>query len=251
MMGGSIGIAVGSSSAGRSSTAASGSASSASGSTSAAGQQPAQSNGKNYTPDQWAAAFLSKAGISPNKYNVKAVSTWERYEGGHWHNRAKYNPLNTTQKMDDRDPSMNSSGVKIYESWDEGLQASVNTLNNGRYGAIRKALAGGNDKDILNAISKSPWGTKNMPHYSKGAWNLSQDETARVHKGEMIIPASVAEVVRDGVRKSYAGQGASGAKKVTINVYPANASYAEAQKLAKQVKQILDEEHELESIGGF
>jgi hypothetical protein len=86
--------------------------------------------------------------------------------------------------------------------------------------------------------------------YSKGAWNLSNDETARVHKGEMILPASLAEVVRDGVRKSYAGQSSGGGKAVTINVYPSNASYAEAQRLAKQVKQILEEDDMLATIGG-
>jgi hypothetical protein len=29
--------------------------------------------------------------------NVKAMVGWQRAEGGHWHNDARYNPLNTTQ----------------------------------------------------------------------------------------------------------------------------------------------------------
>ena len=87
--------------------------------------------------------------------------------------------------------------------------------------------------------------------YSQGAWNLSKDEVAKVHKGEMILPASLAEVVRDGVRKSYAGQKASGGgNTVTIKVYPQTASYAEAVQFAKMVKEIMEDESMLETIGG-
>jgi Lysozyme like domain len=90
--------------------------------------------------------------------------------------------------------------------------------------------------------------------YSQGAWQLSKDEIAKVHKGEMILPASLAEVVRDSVRKSYAGQGKGGGGgnggTFNFNVYPANASYAEAVKFAKYVKEIMEDEAALDKIGG-
>ncbi len=43
------------------------------------------------------------------------------------------------------------------------------------------------------------WNSKNPHWYDEGAWNLDQDTTARVHKGEMILPAKQAESVRNAI----------------------------------------------------
>lgn len=43
------------------------------------------------------------------------------------------------------------------------------------------------------------WNSKNPHWYDEGAWSLDQDTTARVHKGEMILPAKQAESVRDAI----------------------------------------------------
>jgi cell wall-associated NlpC family hydrolase len=43
------------------------------------------------------------------------------------------------------------------------------------------------------------WNSKNPHWYDEGAWNLDQDATARVHKGEMILPAKQAESVRNAI----------------------------------------------------
>lgn len=87
---------------------------------------------------------------------------WMRAEGGHWHNNATYNPLNTTQRMSGAS-SMNSVGVKAYTSWDQGLQATVITLQNGYYGNILSALqSGASAQSVANAVVGSPWGTKNI-----------------------------------------------------------------------------------------
>jgi len=55
----------------------------------------------------------------------------------------------------------------------------------GRYGTPAKAW--------------SFWNSKNPHWYDEGAWNLDQDATARVHKGEMILPAKQAESVRNAI----------------------------------------------------
>lgn len=43
------------------------------------------------------------------------------------------------------------------------------------------------------------WNSKNPHWYAKGAWELDQDTTAEVHKGEMILPAKQAESVRNAI----------------------------------------------------
>lgn len=43
------------------------------------------------------------------------------------------------------------------------------------------------------------WNSKNPHWYDEGAWSLDQDATARVHKGEMILPAKQAESVRNAI----------------------------------------------------
>lgn len=114
------------------------------------------------TPEQWARALLQRLGYRQTKGNITAIMAWVRAEGGHWHNSASYNPLNTTQKMSGA-RSMNSVGVKAYNSWEQGLQATVITLRNGYYGSILSGLkSGGSAQDVANSIVNSPWGTKNI-----------------------------------------------------------------------------------------
>ena len=113
------------------------------------------------TGDQqdWAKKFLTKINKPVTSDNLKAITTWMAYEGGHWKNTAHYNPLNTTQPSNGA-TNMNSVGVKSYQSWDQGFQATVDTINNGRYGNILKALSAGNNSNaVISAINKSPWGT--------------------------------------------------------------------------------------------
>jgi hypothetical protein len=97
--------------------------------------------------------------------------------------------------------------------------------------------------------AKSALHEAGIPGYSKGAWRIDKDQTARIHQGEMIIPAGVAEQVRGAMRGSLAGQGGSGAN-VTINVSVANGSDQEALRLARKVKEFLDRDSVLETISG-
>lgn len=127
-------------------------ASQASGSSAPAGGGP-------YTPTSWAHALLAKFGYPESADNVAAIVAWERAEGGHWHNTATYNPLNTTQE-EPGSHAMNSVGVQAYTSWDQGLAATVTTLRNGRYEGILRALWIGTCAPcIAAAVSLSPWGT--------------------------------------------------------------------------------------------
>lgn len=112
---------------------------------------------------KWAKQFLSKLGKPTTDSNIQAVTTWMNWEGGHWHNSAHYNPLNTTLKTDHVTGSLkNTPGVRRYDSWDAGLQATVDTISVNKHGypAILDALSKGNDAQaVISAINKSKWGT--------------------------------------------------------------------------------------------
>ncbi len=125
--------------------------------------QPVPLNG-HYTPLTWAKALLQQIGMPLTGANVAAVTAWEMAEGGHWHNSAHYNPLNTTQPEPGA-TSMNSVGVKAYLSWAQGFRATITTLHNGYYEKILAALRAGNDAiAVSHAVAASPWGTGNFDH---------------------------------------------------------------------------------------
>lgn len=112
--------------------------------------------------EQWARELLSRMGYSTSKSNVTAIMAWMRAEGGNWNNTAKYNPLNTTQRMSGSH-SMNSVGVQAYSSWDQGFDATIKTLRNGYYKGILSALSSGKSANaVASAVTSSPWGTKHI-----------------------------------------------------------------------------------------
>lgn len=175
------------------------------------------------TGDQqgWASKFLSQLGVPVTSENLKAMTTWMAYEGGHWKNSAHYNPLNTTQGADGA-TSMNKVGVKSYNSWEQGLQATIDTIRNGRYGDILTALQSGTDASaVLSAVNHSPWGTK-IPGYGGGS---------------------------AGFGGSFPGGGGSTVNHVTIKVEVARASEEEAVWFAKRVKTYLDTNNEISLMG--
>jgi hypothetical protein len=111
------------------------------------------------TPTSFATALLSYLGLPTNAGNVAAVIAWEKAEGGNWSNGATYNPLNTTLKQAGS-YAMNSAGVQAYTSWDQGLAATAQTLEQSNMTPIRQALAtGGGCQGLADALAQAPWGT--------------------------------------------------------------------------------------------
>jgi hypothetical protein len=105
----------------------------------------------------WAQDILSGIGAPVTPENIKMMETWMAHEGGAIHN----NPLNTTQEAPGA-TNWNSIGVKTYNSYEQGLAATLQTLNNGMYGAILEAFRRGDPAAARSAIVSSPWGTKNL-----------------------------------------------------------------------------------------
>jgi hypothetical protein len=117
--------------------------------------------------------------------NMKFLYAWRQAEGG----KAKNNPFNTTQ------PKPNStfynclkqrnngcvSGVRNYQTEQDGVDATIQTLKNGRYQGILNALKKGDSAiDVGMALKNSPWGTgelaiKVLKGYESGATPKPQD----------------------------------------------------------------------------
>ena len=175
----------------------------------------------------WATQFLTKLGKPVTDANLTAVSTWMAYEGGHWKNSAHYNPLNTTLKTSSATGSMNSVGVKRYNSWDAGLDATVQTIKANKYGypAILDALSKGTDTaGVLAAVNHSKWGT-HIPGYGGGQSGFGAS-----------IPA-------EGRVTSNSGNN------VVINLSVQNASDDEAIRFAKKVEKYLTNKGSIATMG--
>ena len=106
----------------------------------------------------WQQLFLQKVGAPVTPANLKFVNAWARAEGG----SASNNPFNTTQTAPGA-TSYNSVGVRNYVSPQQGLDATAQTLLNGRYGNILSALRSGTDPVAsAQALANSPWGTGSL-----------------------------------------------------------------------------------------
>lgn len=107
----------------------------------------------------WARDFLGRIGAPVTAGNLTAVIAWMLAEGGWWSNHARFNPLDTTQRAAGSTP-MNSVGVQSFPDYETGLQATVETITNGRYQKILDALRQNRGPDaVASAVVSSPWGT--------------------------------------------------------------------------------------------
>ena len=76
--------------------------------------------------------------------------------------------------------------------------------------------------------------------YSRGAYNVANDEDARIHAGEMILTAAQAAEVRKATAGVLTGNRGGGH---TFHIYTAKGTVEEqAQQIARRVAQILDQE---------
>jgi hypothetical protein len=181
----------------------------------------------------WATTLLQKLGAPVTESAIAALTTWARFEGGHWKNSANYNPLNTTYDLPGA-TSMNSVGVKRYNSWEQGFEATINTLTGNKaqergYAAIVDALRSGASTDaILGAINNSAWvtgKTGGTPYKFQGGPSGLSVATPSISTG-----------------------GSSGN---VINIYAsfAKATEAEALHLVRMVKSELEKDRSLSTMG--
>jgi hypothetical protein len=87
--------------------------------------------------------------------NVKAMSAWIASEG----TRAQFNPLATVRKAAGA-TNFNTTGVKNFVSYEQGVETTVGAITNGLYGNVIAAFRKGDDAyAVADAIANSPWGS--------------------------------------------------------------------------------------------
>lgn len=96
---------------------------------------------------------------SPNASQIKFMKAWRQHEDG----KAAWNPLNTTQKKPNS-TKYNSVPVRNYADRQSGLEATIETIKNGKYNNVIEAIKNiKQDSDIdlaMIAVNNSPWGSK-------------------------------------------------------------------------------------------
>ena len=95
------------------------------------------------TTGDWRKDLLKQIGAPVTGANLKLLTSWHRWEGGHTNNRARYNWLNTTIDAPGAVESINSVGVKAFKSYKAGINALAATLLNGRYNSIVRGFRKG------------------------------------------------------------------------------------------------------------
>jgi len=106
---------------------------------------------------EWATQLLQKLGnSSPDAQTVNFVASWTLGEN----TLAKFNPLATTQSM----PGSTCfncplANVQNFISNEQGLDATVKTLNNGRYPHILEGLKTNDPEQSANGVELGVWGT--------------------------------------------------------------------------------------------
>jgi hypothetical protein len=113
--------------------------------------------------NQFLEEVLKGIGISaPNTYQIQFMRIWRQHEGG----RAAWNPFNTTLNLKDS-TEYNYVPVRNYPNKTLGLQATIQTLKNGRYNNIITAIQNIKTESDINkaivAVNDSPWGSKIKP----------------------------------------------------------------------------------------
>jgi len=111
--------------------------------------------------DDFLSDVLRGIGAPVNAGTLAVMRAWARYESGTPQNNpdsASWNPLNTTLPVNGA-TVFNNRGVRNYPSRDEGLRATIATMNSkrGYYDAVLKALRGGNGEAAMRALVASPW----------------------------------------------------------------------------------------------
>lgn len=109
------------------------------------------------TRGAWANDFLKALGnTAPSEDTQKLVAAWTRAEN----TLAKYNPLATTFSTD-TSTKFNSAGVKNYPTREEGIRASVQTLqgNHAGYSELLQGLVTNDPRRALASGGFDTWGS--------------------------------------------------------------------------------------------
>lgn len=110
-----------------------------------------------YTREDFAKALLDDLGLRPLQQRVTALVAWQSAEN----TKAIFNPLATTKKMPgstDAPWSENNPPVQDYVSFQQGISATIDSLENGLFNRVLQELKDAKRaRAILVAVGRSPW----------------------------------------------------------------------------------------------
>jgi len=116
--------------------------------------------------EAWAIDLLARLGNrQPSPETVALVVAWTKAEDacmsgcGYSSAWERFNPLNTTQAGYGAYATINGDGVKAYPSYEDGMQATVQTLSYSYYTEIVAGLQTNDPERALRGLYGSPWGT--------------------------------------------------------------------------------------------
>ena len=136
--------------------------------------------------------MLKAIGAPATPQNLKFLATWQRWEGGHTKNDAKFNWLNTTHGPG---RSINSVGVRRFDSFDRGVKSTAETLMNGKYDDIVAGLTQGNPYKVKPVAGLSTW--------------VSGDPTARPDYAAKVLGGKAAPAPSSPVRVARPPRGSA------------------------------------------
>jgi len=105
------------------------------------------------TPADFVSGVLKGIGAPVDAHTKQAMHDWIAAEGG-----GPTNPLNTTWGQ----AGAQGAGIKGYGSIQAGIDATVKTLQNGRYNNVIQAFRQSNPTAVRQAVVNSPW---DVNHY--------------------------------------------------------------------------------------
>jgi hypothetical protein len=150
------------------------------------------------------------------------------------------------------------------EEWASGVFENLASMEG--YMAGMSGTEGGATATLVSKI----WNFLSGQSNAEGDWNVSRDLPTKVHAGEMILPSRVAESVRKDLKtggkptkgtpsdlslespsqsESTPSGGGGATYNVTIPITVHSASEAEATRVARKVKEILDMDQRMLTIG--
>jgi hypothetical protein len=207
------------------------------------------SGGPVKSASDFAKMLLQGLGAPLTDQNISNITMWEGKEGGHWKNTARYNPLNTSYQMTG---SMNfnggtGSGVQAYQSWEQGLAATIGTLTGKDAGPrgytnIINLLKSGNasQADFIKALQASNW---DAGHYGGGmSSSMGGSSTGGSSTGGTL--ASFLNQSGSNTLGNFLGNSGSTINYggVSINI---SGSGLDAQTLANEISKVLKDQKTL------
>jgi murein DD-endopeptidase MepM/ murein hydrolase activator NlpD len=149
---------------------------------------------------EWRRALLKTLNMPDTQENLVFLGGWQRWEGGHTNNDASFNWLNTTKDAPGAVGSINSVGVKKFATFKDGIQATAQTLYNGRYEDILNALASGDPFRASPTAGLQTWVSgrpDGNPEYARKVLGGSAQASGRSPS-----PAAPSPAPRPGTRQT-------------------------------------------------